>query len=243
MTTSEVRATAPDVLQRPPLAIPRRTVRRTMLIVAAIFCVISFTLAAIRILGGHDRVLGLTQLLDLNGEANVPAWYSSTLLFVCGLAAAAVAGRHQRGERWGWNGIALALMTMSLDETAQIHERLMLPPEYLGPYGPIHNITWVFAGTVIAGAVAGVFLRTVLAAPPRVRNGVFLAGAVYIGGAVGMEALGGLWALHHGEANIIHATIDLLEEGGELFGATLFLDAALTYLQLMGPGEVRVDPV
>jgi hypothetical protein len=225
-----------------PLVVPRGRIRRALLVVASAFCVVSFTLAGLRILGGHDRVMGLSQLLDLNGEANVPAWYSSMLLFVCGLAAAAVAGRHKRGERWGWNGISLALIAMSIDETAQIHERLTVPEAYLGPYGPIHNITWVFAGTVIAGAVAGIFLRTVLSAPPRVRNGVFIAGAVYIGGAVGMEALGGLWALHHGEANMIHATIDLLEEGGELFGATLFLNAALHYLELLGPSPVRVDP-
>lgn len=223
-----------------PLAIPRRSIRRALLAVAAAFCVISFTLAGLRILGGRDRVLGLSQLLDLNGEGNIPCWYSSTLLFVCALAAASVARRLGREIRWGWNGIALALTVMSLDETAQIHERLTLPPEFLGPYGPIHNITWVFAGTVIAGAVAGLFLRTVLAAPPPVRRGVFLAGAVYIGGAVGMELIGGLWALHFGEANMVHAAIDLLEEGGELFGATLFLDAALRHLEIMGPGEFEV---
>jgi len=222
------------------LTIHRHSILRALLIVASILCVVSFTLALLRILGGHDRVMGLTQLLDLNGEGNVPAWYSSTLLFACGLSAAAVAGRLHRTVRWGWNGIALALIAMSLDETAQIHERLTLPPEFLGPYGPIHNITWVFAGTVIAGAVAGVFLRTVLAAPPRVRKGVFIAGAVYIGGAMGMEMIGGLWALHHGEANVVHAVIDVLEEGGELFGATLFLGTALRYLAILGPAPVEV---
>src|SRR5262245_53681185 len=118
------------------LVVRRGAIIRALLAVAAAFCVISFTLAALRILGGHDRVMGLSQLLDLNGEGNVPAWYSSTLLFVCGLAAAAVAGRHRHSERWGWNGISLALIVMSLDETAQIHERLTVPAEYLGPYGP-----------------------------------------------------------------------------------------------------------
>jgi hypothetical protein len=83
-----------------------------------------------------------------------------------------------------------------------------------------------------------------MAAPPPVRRRVFLSGAIYVGGAVGMEVAGALWALSHGHDNLVAAFIDIFEEGGELVGAALFLDAALHYLVLLGPGEMRLaDPV
>jgi hypothetical protein len=224
-----------------PLVVRRRLIRRVAYALAGAFVAISFTLAWLRIGFGHDRVFGLSSLLDLNGEANVPAWYSGCLLFADAVAAAIVGVRlgGRRGVRW--LAIAAWMTAMSLDEIAAIHERLTVPAHYLGPLGPIHNVTWVFAGMLVTGAVVGLFLRSVLAMPAPIRRGVLLAGAIYVGGALGMEALGGVWALQFGEANMVHAVIDALEEGGELVGATMFLNTALLYLEMLGPTELRVD--
>jgi hypothetical protein len=37
----------------------------------------------------------------------------------------------------------------------------------------------------------------------------------------------------------MHAVFEMLEEGGELLGATLFLDAGLQYLEILGGISVR----
>jgi hypothetical protein len=233
-SSSEGPPAAPRQIQ-----IDRRRLRTVLLILDATFVVISFSLAAIRITTGHNVIYGLFRLLDLNHEANIPTWYSTILLLACacvaGLVGAAARGSHGRG----WKGIALVMAFFSLDETAGFHERFVLPPDFMGPFGPVRNITWVFVGAVVTGALVALFLRTVWELPPRIRRAVLVAGAIYAGGALGMETLGGLWALGHGEVNWMHAVLEMLEEGGELLGATLFLDAGLKYLETLGGISVR----
>jgi hypothetical protein len=234
----------PIMGEGPPLPphqirINRRRLRNILLIVAATLTVISFSLAAIRITTGHNVMRGFIRLLDLNHEANIPAWYSSILLLagacVAGLVGAATRGAHGQG----WKGIALVMAAFSLDEIAGIHERLVLPAEHIGPFGSIRNVTWVLVGVVVVGALVALFLRTVLESPPRIRRAVLVAGAIYAGGALGMESLGGLWALSHGHVNWMHAVLEMLEESAELLGATLFLDAGLRYLEDLGGISVR----
>jgi hypothetical protein len=221
------------------IQIDRRRLLPVLLIVGGTLSAISFGLAAIRITTGHNVIYGLFQLLDLNHEANIPTWYS-TILLLAGACAAGLVGAAAGGEQGrGWKGIALVMAFFSLDETAGFHERFVLPPDFIGPFGPVRNITWVFVGAVAAGALVGLFLRTVLSCPPPIRRAVLVAGGIYLGGALGFEALGGLWALSHGEINWMHAILEALEEGGELLGATLFLDAALQYLEILGGISVR----
>jgi hypothetical protein len=221
------------------IQIHRRRLRNVLLILNATFALISFGLAVLQITTGHNVVYGVFRLLDLNHEANIPSWYSANLLLlgavVAGLVGAAARGLQGRG----WKGIALVMAFFSLDEIAGIHERFVLPENYIGQFGPVRNITWVFVGVVVTGALVALFLRTVLTSPPRIRRAVLVAGAIYAGGALGMEALGGLWALGHGEMNIMHAVLEMLEEGGELVGATLFIDAGLQYLETLGGISVR----
>ena len=234
----------PTMAEGPPapprqIQINRRRVRTVLLVLGGIFSVISFSLDAIQITTGHDVIYGLFRLFDLSHEANIPAWFSSNLLLagaiVAGLVSAATRGAHGQG----WKGIALVMAFFSLDEIAGFHERFVIPQEYIGPYGSIRNITWVFVGVVVTGALVALFLRTVLASPPPIRRAVLVAGAIYAGGALGMETIGGIWALRHGEVNWVHATCVMMEEGGEMLGATLFLDAGLRYLETLGGISVR----
>jgi hypothetical protein len=221
------------------IQINRRRLRVVLLILAATFTVISFSLALVRITTGHDVMYSIFRLFDLNHEANIPAWYSANLL-LAGACAAGMVGAASRGAHaQGWKGIALVMTLFSLDEIAGLHERFVIPQEYVGPFGSVRNITWVFVGVVVTGALVALFLKTVLASPPPIRRAVLVAGAIYAGGALGMEALGGIWALYHGEMNWVHALLEMLEEGGELLGATLFLDAGLKYLEILGGVSVR----
>lgn len=214
--------------------IHRQRLRIVLLTLAAAFTTISFSLSAIRITTGHDVVFGMVRLFSLNHEGNIPAWYSSTLLLACACVAGLVGVAAGGAQGRGWKGIACVLAFFSLDEIASLHERMAIPRDYAGPFLSVRDNTWVFVGVVLAAALVVMFLRTVLASPPPIRQAVLVAGAVYAGGALGMEALGGIWALEHGRVNWVYAVIGMLEEGGELLGATLFLDAGLRYLEDLG---------
>ncbi|MEX2262167.1 MAG: hypothetical protein WD696_09460 [Bryobacteraceae bacterium] len=134
------------------------------------------------------------RLFDLNGEGNVPTWFSSCLLLICsalsGLIGVRERARAAEGARY-WLGLSLIFLFLSLDETASIHEK----PDYLlrrtlGTTGFFH-FAWVIPAIVLVAAFGLLYLRFVLKLPAATRRLLVWAGLIYIGGAVGMEMVGG----------------------------------------------------
>jgi len=82
-------------------------------------------------LGYHFR-LGLPgklrDLIDITLEANIPTWYSSVLALLVGLAGLHIVEYYyklkQASKIAAWLVISLFFVYMSMDDTAQIHERL-----------------------------------------------------------------------------------------------------------------------
>jgi hypothetical protein len=69
----------------------------------------------------------LTHFLDLDAEANLPTWYSSTQLCLVAILFGAVAYRGADSSRRGrvlTGLVAAAFLLLSMDETASIHEWL-----------------------------------------------------------------------------------------------------------------------
>jgi hypothetical protein len=68
---------------------------------------------------------------------------------------------------------------------------------------------------------------------PRVTRVRFVvAGAIYVGSAVGMDVPLGWWTARHGEHGLGYALIDAVEEAGEMLGLNLFLLALVDHLAL-----------
>ena len=68
----------------------------------------------------------LERFVNLNKEGNLPSWFASTQLTLVGLVYAAFALREfRKGLRpWVLPLLAVVFVGLSLDETAQIHERI-----------------------------------------------------------------------------------------------------------------------
>src|SRR5919202_4963279 len=79
---------------------------------------------------------------SLDREENVPSWFSSALLLSAAALLALVAlDARARRDRWGrhWGGLALVYTLLSLDETAEIHERVgSWLRAHLNLHGPLH---------------------------------------------------------------------------------------------------------
>ena len=58
-----------------------------------------------------------------------------------------------------------------------------------------------------------------------------LSGAVYVGGALGFELLGGWYASSEGVGNIQYAIITTFEELFEMLGIVFFIYSLLTYIK------------
>jgi len=78
-------------------------------------------------LDGHGAVSTLLYWIGLGGENNVGAWWSGMLLLLAAaFALDGAAARHaSRRERSAWGAFAAALLVLSFDEVASLHEFLV----------------------------------------------------------------------------------------------------------------------
>lgn len=160
----------------------------------------------------------LMQHLSLSYEGNVPTWFSSSLLLGCAIAAGTIARVASRWRRHWW-GIAIVFGYASMDEAAEIHEHL---GGLIGTQGVLY-FDWILFAVAILIVLSLLYLRFVIALPTVTRNGLIVAGIIYLGGAVGMELPLGWWTEHHGNEGLGYALIDWVEETLEMIGATVAL--------------------
>lgn len=168
-------------------------------------------------LGAPARVV---EIFSLSYEANVPTWYATVLLFACSMLLASIAGAEGISRRKSWAALAAIFAYLSLDEAIEIHELLayLVPPT-----GGLLHFGWVIPGAALTLLAGLAFLPFVRSLPSLTRWRFVLAGAIYVGGALGMELLLGWWADTHGDDNLGYGVIDFIEESMELAGASLFL--------------------
>ncbi len=190
-----------------------------------------------------DRALGrpywiVTRLLDLNGEANIPAWYSSGQLLVLGLLlglfAATTASHNDKRSRGVFALPALCLF-LSLDEVAQIHEWVGTKSDFLFVHGtrmgslfPATGL-WMFVlglpFIVVVAHMWRAFAPAVSGRQQVVR--LYVVGfLVYVGSALGIETLANFISVG-GVASLVQV---VAEELGEMVGVTLLVWATLELL-------------
>ncbi len=151
---------------------------------------------------GHIRlgleVAALTELADMDLEANLPTIYN-VLLFFLGALLFLLMGRTEHGRtRNAWTLLACVFVFLAFDEGAQIHEKFMLLTWQLldgarnadGTLGILYY-AW-FIPYLAAVLVLGVLLLPwFMRLDPRLRTGLLISGGIYLAGAVGMEAYSG----------------------------------------------------
>ncbi|NOU26671.1 MAG: hypothetical protein HOO96_02100 [Polyangiaceae bacterium] len=174
-------------------------------------------------------ILGATYLatpgygaFDLDGEGNVPTWFSSAGLLACGLVAFLLRRRAR-----GLTAFAFLLSAAAVDEVAMFHERAAA--WLLEHRGDVPPITVWLLGAVLAAALAATLVPMLRRLPPVLRTRLVVSGVVFVAAAVGVETLGQAWARRHGWHNAVYTFLVLLEECGEMLGAALCLRALLAW--------------
>src|SRR5690606_37195525 len=145
---------------------------------------------------GHVWVFGFVPRFALDGEGNVPSWYSSgTLLTICVLLAAISGFARQTGDSWWryWSGLSALFLWLSMDEAASFHELLTSPVRRWLGAGGMFYWAWVVPGLMFIGVLAVVYMRFVLALPRFTRTLFILSALTFLAGALGVEMLVGPW--------------------------------------------------
>ncbi|MFP6763792.1 MAG: hypothetical protein VB858_09240 [Planctomycetaceae bacterium] len=176
----------------------------------------------------------LARCFTLDSENSIPSWYSSGLLFLCGLALACVALYSRAGgDCWWkhWCGLAVLFGVLSIDEAVGFHEQLMTPVRsVIGDVAVLH-FAWVLPGAAFVALVGFACLSFLKALPTRTSLQFVAAGGLYVGGALGLEVLGGWLFATSGERDLRYICVATLEESCEMFGLILFLRAVLIHFE------------
>jgi hypothetical protein len=202
--------------------------------IALVLVLASVTGQLILYLTAHDHVLGLPPLFDVDRENSLPAAYSVFLLLFAAqlLAFIALLERRRRGLRWYWAMLAAGFLYMAFDEMVALHERLTRPVRELigGDEFGIFYFAWVVPALLLVPVLGLIFLRFLLRLPPRTRRFMALAGSIFVGGALGIELIGGLYAETHGMKNLGYKLLTTVEESLEMAGVIVFIWTLLDYL-------------
>jgi hypothetical protein len=199
--------------------------------------VIHVVMQMLKYIGGHDVQLGLLPYFNLDAEGNLPSWYAaSTLLFCAGLLAIIAQAKQRQQDRYArqWLGLCLIFAFLSLDEATSLHEHLSDPTQALLPSYTTGYFyyAWVIPVACLLPLLGVTYARFLLALPRRFAWRFIVAGIVYVGGAVGVELLGGRSASLQGTETLTYALLVALEEGCEMIGIVIFLSALTAYAVL-----------
>jgi hypothetical protein len=187
-----------------------------------------------------------TSVFDLDGEWNLPAIYQALSMLACATLLWLIARAEQLGgSRLArrWRLLSLLFVGLALDELLGFHEALNAHLQ-LGAMSRFTRFSWVAVGAAFAAAVALLFSGFLVRLPAATRRGLLLAGAIFLAGSLGVEAVGGHLSRTLGQDSLVYlATVDI-EEALEMAGIVVFLYTLLAHLRRILSAvvlELRVD--
>lgn len=208
---------------------PETIFRWTLGIIATLVSA-SVLAAFVQIELGHGRLLGLTNVVHLDQESNLPTFFSGVQL-LCAGAIAWFAGRTEKvaSSRWLWRFLGAGLCFMALDETICIHEKGNEVD--IGSWSDISYFksAWVVPALAVVAVCGAVLLKLLLALPRRTAVMLAFSGAIFVSGAVGMEMLGVRYYKRRESEDWLYTFCYTLEETLEMLGPALFIRTALRY--------------
>ena len=182
---------------------------------------------------GHDYLMGIRDLFDLDGERNIPAVFSTGLLLICSALLWKISFNQKRGMKPRtifWIGLAILFIYLAADEGLEIHERLSKLIAGAHTSALMSEYSWEEPYAIFVGVVGLLYLRFLFQLPRRIALWFILAGTIYVTGALGFEYLGQRYVERfHSEMTAGYDTLSAIEETLEMVGAIVFIAVLQSY--------------
>jgi hypothetical protein len=168
-------------------------------------------------------------IFDLDEEESFGTWFSSGILLIASQLLWAK-GRQLRAAKdsfasWWW-ALGLAFLVLSIDEVVGLHEMLN---------SLLDDTDWTVYGFAVLVTLALAYIPFLWNYRGRTAAWFIAAGAVYGGGAVGVEAL------TDADVNSLHYNMwTTLEEGMEMMGVVILIYFLLTVLRSDTGGDAEL---
>ncbi|WP_108213437.1 hypothetical protein [Pontibacter mucosus] len=203
----------------------RAAVALVILNVVAIYC---------KYFTDHPNAWGIIPQFELDMERNIPTYFSSFILLLSSVLLFAVAElkrKQQDKHVWHWRLLSGVFLYMSMDESAGVHEMLIYPLRENFQLTGVLYFSWVIVGGLLVLGLGLYYLPFLFSLSARMRNGLMLAGVVYVSGALGVELFGGYYSDAFGEENFAYGLITTAEESLELAGVLMLLTILYKHLE------------
>ncbi|MEG4203587.1 hypothetical protein QUA20_06630 [Microcoleus sp. Pol7_A1] len=171
---------------------------------------------------------------NVDYEGNIPTFYSFlALLFSSVLLGVIAYAKNLDSCRYKhhWKILSFIFLYLSLDEVSQLHEKLVNPMRSLINATGFLYFSWV----VPIGFLVAIFLlsysKFLFHLPVSTRKLFVAASALYIGGAIGVEMLGGYIVYTAGPGTLSYVILTTLEESFEMVGIVVFIHALISYIK------------
>jgi hypothetical protein len=227
------------------LAQRRSAIAGRLFMVVAVLLVMDIIMEYLKHDTGRDFVFGLVRLFDLDGEANVPSFFSTLLLMSASILLWLISREEKnRGGRDAgrWKVLAVVFLYLAVDEAAMLHELFIVPGgELLGKDRlGIFNFAWVIPYSVLVLVLGAYFIGFFLRLPAVSKIRFVVAAVLFVGGSLGFEFIEGAVAKAEGENSTAYWVLSAIEEGMEMAGVIVFIHALLEYIAVNLNGEVAV---
>ncbi|MGK7909427.1 MAG: hypothetical protein AB4040_19640 [Synechococcus sp.] len=169
-------------------------------------------------------------MFNMDKEYNFPILYTVALIIICSVLIKQISileKDRQSPFTEYWRILYFIFIFLAFDEAFQIHVIFMLFPELAKKLPGIFHFPWV-----IPLAAFGLYsVKFILNLPAKIKILFLLSAAFYIGGALGIEMLGGLWIRIAGnQRNLVYALIASVEEMMEIIGLIMFIYSLMIYI-------------
>ncbi len=225
------------------IALNPAAIARALGAVAVLLVLASVAMQVTVFLTGHDCLCGLVRFFNVDAEMSLPTCFSTLLLLSAALLLAAIAVLERRRKAAyvsHWVALSFGFLFMAVDEAVALHEMLTRPAARLlgdGASG-VFRLAWVVPGIALVVVLAVVFLKFLLHLPVKTRLRFLMAAILYVGGAIGLELIGGCCAPSP-DYRVPYMIVATVEESLEMAGAIVFIWALLEHIA-DNHGEVRV---
>lgn len=208
---------------------PRRVLSFQIQMIAVLAIASTLAGTALYFSGWQEETFGfeMVRMFWLDSEHNIPTLYQCVAMFSASVLFAVIGGRYRsRGEPAApWYVLAFAFAFFAVDEASRVHETVGLA------FGTSFGASWTYFYIPVGVALLVYFVPFLRRLPIRIARLFVLSGAMVVGGGVGVEIVGQLYAEAYSKETPIYAALATLEEVLEMLGVAVLNFTLLEHIR------------